>query len=505
MALAGPLESPPQGSYDKVMERITYQTRPQLQKRKKTPPEQRGKSWYIFWKGHHRGPYSREEIVDLYDRGMITETSLVWCKGRREKSWEELHIWDDFKGEVVPPIPAVSPENQESLEDREEKKMSLKSESLKPLESSLSNILEKRNQSTKSFSGPNKRLQRTFLLLGATLFLMATLALYHVFSSSPKQKIEEVFLGLNQQDYLRLSSVRDLPVEKNMARASFELALNRQRDTFWLSSNFPEESEVSLRLFSQEGKILSSSPVEIRAKAELRNGVAIFNRWELIRGSGFLPGVYTWEAFMHHPEIELPIKKGEILLGNLEAKDLAARLGERRRQEHREDALFLENLNQSLLLFTTSLNQMESYALENLGLLEDRFLANRRLRPEENFTYFTQKYAQHIAPLLQEVTINSYQNLDQERASWNSVQSLLEKDLGDMPSRLHHLGRDMIGLSAKWNEQFLKMITLPRQEMIRHQMIIQEDVRAHRERVEEMKKDYSTVLEAWNRYLTVEI
>jgi len=73
------------------------------------------KVWFVFIGQHHIGPFSKEEVHELYLKGEVKDSSLVWKEGH--KDWQPLFKTEEFLFIFETPIKSFSVDELSTQDD----------------------------------------------------------------------------------------------------------------------------------------------------------------------------------------------------------------------------------------------------------------------------------------------------------------------------------------------------------------------------------------------------
>ena len=266
------------------------------------------KEWFVFKGTHHLGPFSFEEMLELFHKKEINAQTLIWKEGQSK--------WDSFKNassfaflfapvkkpeipvevapepnveefDLPPPLPDI-PALPKSAPVKVSENLEQEDEDELPPPIPLDVIIGQSGLKTtdqQKIVGQDFSLKKWFTLLGVLTFIVV------IFWYWKNEKSAEV--------QLRIKGLMPIYLEKLETVASrrssdFEatVALSLDGDTIWVASNNPNRMQTILKLESVPKRILGKEPVVVSMKGELNRHVGKFSRMILIKGPKFYSGEY---------------------------------------------------------------------------------------------------------------------------------------------------------------------------------------------------------------------
>lgn len=296
------------------------------------------KEWYIFQGTHHKGPFSKNDLLEFYQSGSLKRETLVWRE--EESAWEPLHKINELKAildaEVYPELPTGSSKNDLSTDEMPDFSLpefsdsvdeeSIEDELPPPIppmpivertiptmkKRVLAKIPEKFKDPTRLDLPPVPELME--LLNGTTekrfdfsrfkwplalvVMMAVSFAVYmgmKNFSSVPQSLY---IRGLNPQNLERLEEVvhkpyKNLEGKENLA---MDFALTVDGKEVWLTSNLSDEALLQVTLTSKSNRALGADEVIVESRARLENHQARFHKIRLLKGNTFIPGEYSFKV-----------------------------------------------------------------------------------------------------------------------------------------------------------------------------------------------------------------
>ena len=280
------------------------------------------KEWYIFQGTHHKGPFSKNDLLEFYKSGSLKRETLLWRE--EESAWEPLHkiselssILDEtspdvelpesidsneeenFPDEVPPPLPSLPEDDASPLKVTMKKRVLAKMpEKFKdPTRLDLPpvpELMELLNGKTeKRFDFMRFKWAIAFILV-VTLFLVTYFAMKN-FSSVPQSLY---IRGLNPQNLERLEEIIHKPYNNSDDPKSLamDFALTVDGKEVWLTSNLSGNALLQVTLNSKANRVLGNEEVIVESRARLVNHQAKFHKIRLLKGNNFIPGEYTFKV-----------------------------------------------------------------------------------------------------------------------------------------------------------------------------------------------------------------
>lgn len=274
------------------------------------------KEWFIFNGTDHSGPFSIEEIENLYKKQSLNAETLVWKEGILE--WEPLFKANDFQflfektetppedndeipvyyrddedeseAPPVPHIPSLPKTPSAAITQQSDIDPQLFDDELPP-PIPLDAILNPNGkiQSKPKLELKHSKFSKIILIVGFILF--ATVVSWY---------------ALTQRDasiQLKIKGLMPVYMEKLEATAlkksgQFEvtLALSLDSLTLWGSTNYPGDIQTKIELHSVPKRVLGPEEVAVTVKGQFINHLGKFTRMTITRGSKFSPGEYTYHV-----------------------------------------------------------------------------------------------------------------------------------------------------------------------------------------------------------------
>lgn len=442
------------------------------------------KQWFILRVDHHLGPFSHEDLIDLYERAKLREVDQLWREGMGE--WKRFNQLEEFAElwappELPPDLPEIEPELEAEPEPIPEEEFlppppfefEEEDEGPPPLpplpqeqelepepepeleaedEAHLDQLIEERPLET----GPSK-----FKLgLAALVCLLFVITGLMVFSNQTPSEVNFFEARVEKAQELK-SFLRENEGVFDKDNMPFALSLSRDSQTLILASPYSGTAKVFLSLESVENKGLFSSPIVITAQADMFNHKAVFENLTWEQGRSLVPGFYNYEISAIPTGVEAKIRgalqraglaeeapkpfkgQGEVLLSRWGKKEYEEKFKEFREKELAQDIAPLE---ERLQRYQT----LESLAAQILELYKEVLPVVRR---PKDMRLFEQRYASEVAGLLQELIIEahkkaaSFQATDPEKAVGFELLRDFGKDVGGLVSDMVTTTQETSGLN----------------------------------------------------------
>lgn len=116
------------------------------------------------------------------------------------------------------------------------------------------------------------------------------ISLYLVFGIEQRK---EEFTGLAKSDYMRLTNIANKATAGSLEKINFDVAVGSDLQSIWLASNRKGPAGLFLSMKSLDENILGMGPVLVTSTTELKDGVAAFDKFEIVEGARVYPGLYN--------------------------------------------------------------------------------------------------------------------------------------------------------------------------------------------------------------------
>lgn len=256
------------------------------------------KEWFVLKDSHHEGPYSSNELMEMYRQKTINAHTLVWKEGIGE--WKEMRTL--LKAEA-PPVPTVSlsepklPPLPSSLPTKKTEPVKKTAPLVKhiadempppvPLDAILdpggkSNIFKPKKV--------NKAHSKVWMLL---LVFGAFVAICVWFLNDPSE---------HSSAQIKIRGVMPVYVERlqdaatsNLESFQASMALSMDAKTIYVSINRSGSIITKIKLHSIPKRVLAVDEVEIALQGTVENHLGTFGKLKFIKGKQFYPGEYEME------------------------------------------------------------------------------------------------------------------------------------------------------------------------------------------------------------------
>ena len=244
------------------------------------------KQWFVFKNDHHEGPYEEEYILREYRQDRLKDSSLVWKEG--------LETWSPLRDQPFFQTPSQTSDNIQQADNKKEDK---KRETLPPIlppstkarrlpDSDIPNVIK----------ASSSRL-RTAFISAVILFLIGG-AIFTAFSLTTPPPPAVVLLNISRDQKGRIENTL------RSHSGQHTLGLTEDKNGLWLAYGLPVTGSVSLYLKSRKNRILSEENVEVFASQKMVGGLAVFNKFETLRGTALVLGEYDYNVNLR-PEAPL--------------------------------------------------------------------------------------------------------------------------------------------------------------------------------------------------------
>jgi hypothetical protein len=264
------------------------------------------KEWFVFKGTHHLGPYSLEEMVELFHNQEINPNTLIWREGQTK--WDSFKNTSSFAFIFAPVKRPDIPQDVKPIETKEEFDLPPPLPDIPALPKSspshTQNISEEQEELPPPIpldviiaqSGQRKQIaekievssfqpKKWMAFLGAFVFLLVIIWYWKNERSAEVQ--------------LKIKGIMPIYLEKLESAAThhssdFEAtaALSLDGNTLWVATNNPSRMQTIIRLESVPKRILGKGPVVVSMKGELNNRSGKFTRMILVQGIKFYSGEY---------------------------------------------------------------------------------------------------------------------------------------------------------------------------------------------------------------------
>lgn len=428
------------------------------------------KDWYVFLKDHHKGPFSRDEVSDLIQKGHLKQKTYIWKRGT--KDWVTLKNVEEFKDffELTPELPPVPRydaksktfilDNPQSVAEAHARRPQIKKVAKRSMRKGIpkkrlegkktvnKKIQAKKAQTKKSqtsgkdFSKYLRTWRQSLLLYknktlrSLRLTMLTLLGISGVFSAVGfynylhSNKIERP-IGMEIEHFKEAFKVIQGTPENEIGLQFF---YSKQFRKVWLATNLKGEGRVEVKIESVPYRNLTNSKITLERKATVKDHFAVFNA---IADESYQPlpdGLYKVEIYS--PGLKSNFEKfvgkifgmrsqpltesREILLSSLPAEELKARVNAVNKRMVQNKLKYESDLLQKY-------NSLAALSNSLVGVME-RNLDNKAKDP---FSSFQRDYTQSIAPLLTEI---SYENQKIATKFSGTKEKELEKKYSDQLS-----------------------------------------------------------------------
>ena len=334
------------------------------------------KEWFIQLSGYHKGPFSQDQIMELWQGGKLSPRDMLWRRGMGH--WQRFDQVEGL-GELFPPVDIPQAKRPEQHSDwRGTAAMPAQEKGVvefAPSPVSAELPLEP--------AGKEKKGQSWHLVVMACLAVVGV-GLWQMASDLPRP------LGLELKEFMQLKRVLEISPRQQIG---FRFAFDHRVNRLWVACNLGREVMISVKLEALAGKVLSLSPVEFSGQSKLRRHFAQIDRFVFKQGSQIHPGFYKMYLSYAHRGRDQSFSN-VIYLGPGSKQQFAQTL---ETYQQKMTQLFAKYSSDLLQRYTT----LSSLLVETRALLEQHLLSLAR---GEKVLHFKRDYDLRVAPLLGQLT-----------------------------------------------------------------------------------------------------
>ncbi|MFT6634077.1 MAG: hypothetical protein ACJAS4_004052 [Bacteriovoracaceae bacterium] len=287
--------------------------------------------WFLIKQNEHSGPFSEDAIHQLFSNKEIVGNTYIWREG-----WKEAQTYSKTfleVEEVIPPehvgskklvkskenpildigdlppdlppipldaIPSVRKKNVElaktqiphlEITPSESNQILKKVKKIKPAFSSNS---LKNNQTTISKIEPsvekgNKSFFRKVkIVMSLTLLIFIAIPSLLYYQSKTSMFSRPNLMTMRDYKKLKMTAMSD------ESELKFSFALSKDKKSIWIATNNPAEGEIYVNMKSITNRSLGKT-VEFNASGKLDNKLVVLNKFQFLKGSRFVDGLYSVE------------------------------------------------------------------------------------------------------------------------------------------------------------------------------------------------------------------
>jgi hypothetical protein len=260
--------------------------------------------WFIIRDQDHLGPFTQEELEELYASKEISDETLVWNESLKQSvSFSRLDFdsppplppelslmeTEEELDEVPEEFPEEFPDEVSEEEIEVEREEELEDELEEELEDELENIsqdiIEEESDDLNNLNPLNPLYKKIAIIV---LILITPVAIYFyqnkLFSRPSKMSL---------RDYERLTEI----VEKKSEQSDFVFALAQDRSILWVATNNPNQGKVAIKLKAVKNKFLGEGEIEAFAFADLKSHLLTIKDFKFKKGLKLLDGYYEVELY----------------------------------------------------------------------------------------------------------------------------------------------------------------------------------------------------------------
>lgn len=233
--------------------------------------------WFIIRDQDHLGPFTQEDLEELYASNEINDETLVW-----NESLEESVTYGSLALDEPPPLPPefndVVSEQAEQIEQTEKTAL-VENE----IEDEIDDEIEDESPHPRHSS---RKLQMFWFII--FIILLTPIAIYFY-----QNKIFTRPSKMSLRDYTRLTEI----VEKKSEATEFVFALAQDRSMLWIATNNSNQGKVAIKLKAIKNRFLGEGEVEAFALADLKNHLVAIKDMRFKKGFKLLDGYYEIELY----------------------------------------------------------------------------------------------------------------------------------------------------------------------------------------------------------------
>lgn len=453
------------------------------------------KEWFVFKGTQHIGPFSVEEIANLYQSKEISEQTLIWKEG--SDGWKPLSKTETFSflskvevpkvepkkepakpreielpklpakkpaKEVPPPLPHIPTLPKAAPQEvLKEEVHGVEEEELPPpipLDA-LINLKEAPKTKLKSKDWAERgrekksKFSKLFLFVGLVAFSIV-IAWYAI-----TEKNAEIQLRIKGLMPVYLEKL-EMTATKNTPNFEVAIALSLDSHSLWASTNKSGEINTVIKLTSVSKRVLGTENVALTVKGEFKNHVGKFERMILTQGSRFLPGEYNFHVEgrqTHFINQHFKSLSGIAFFKSLNKSfsyDGSTLIypGTPREFEKKITDLQVTIASEMLRPYQEKLEHIQTFESVLNATSQNYLMTLEKIKTGREISVFESKFVKEISPLLQSLVVKA-NDLSQnpkfnEEGKTNAIapyreQVLLGKQIGEMAS-------DMITKTQKFKK-----------------------------------------------------
>ncbi len=453
--------------------------------------------WFFFKGEQHRGPYSTEEMINLFNLEVIGPWDLVWREGMG--SWRAFSEQEEF-GALLGDVPQesapeVAPLTQQpqlpngptppELSAADEIDLALKEVDetvLPPLPAKEEvpappaqekeikiEIEEKEEEETEEEQEEKETAIATTntgwgKVAAAIAFVLALVVSGFWFLTFDLQTYD--LIGLEAAD---VDSFNRVLVEESQSHL---VRMTTDGNVIWAAVPGIIEGEAHIKISSLPGRVLSTDPIELSARAQMVQSLAPFRRFDFTLGQQWVRGEYSYQLYIRPSgslarlaSVLAPVigdswdwvkihSRGHTFTGTLTRFEGSAR------QFETDLVAFKEKIWESLS--TPLVTRIEKYqTLERMALrLRGLWLGQLgRAKNGKDFSQFDRTYGREVAPVLQKLVLDSHRLAQAQQNQSPLIAHLFReieqygKEVGRVASELSALPREIKRIDSGNREQ----------------------------------------------------
>lgn len=255
-------------------------------------------NWFILKRDSHLGPYSEEDLADLYKTGQLKKTDFIWKEGIDDPiSYEEF-----LDQPPAIPLSLIKAEKKstnvgEKLEVQVDNHLSDKSYQVDE------NYQDDEIQSFEEIQGEFSKTKLSGLKIVSLILILAAMIIPSLLYYHAKNPSFDKPVDITQADMTLLKEA----LFDRSRKVSFRFALNKDKSKIYVTSNIPLEGRVYIKLKSQNSRVLGK-PIELKSSGFLENHLITFSQLDFLQGTQIIDGYYDVELYTTK-DLKRPLSK----------------------------------------------------------------------------------------------------------------------------------------------------------------------------------------------------
>lgn len=256
--------------------------------------------WYVISENEHLGPFKEDVLEDLLKSGKVQEDTMLWCEGMNDPATYR----DIFLEEMPPEIPmeALGPkpktiklkENPPEVPTPPSTPVEVRKEPVQkqvPSDVVDEEIEEKYEEEVEAEIENKPKKKFSFKKFFIFILLLAGLGAGGWFYLKSKE------INFPRPSKMTVSDHRELLKTAKMKtnEPEFSWAISPDKTTIWMAMNSNGSGEITIRLASSPGMVLTEESIVAQSKGTFKNGIAQFQDFTFEQGQRIIDGRYLIE------------------------------------------------------------------------------------------------------------------------------------------------------------------------------------------------------------------